>query len=67
MLQNLDFPKIKKLKKVYSQKCENNVIFKQNYSLKLFISFKKTYSFCFGLRFSRFPPKKVLQHYRYSE
>ena len=31
-------------------KCENNAIFKQNYSLKLFIAFKMDYSFCFGLR-----------------
>ena len=30
-------------------KCENNVIFKQNYAQKLFIAFKMAYSFCFGL------------------
>ena len=33
-----------------SQKCENNAIFKQNYSQKLFISFKISYSCCFGNR-----------------
>ena len=41
---NLNFPKIKKFKKVWSEtahKCENNAaIFKQNYTLELFISFK---------------------------
>ena len=31
-------------------KCENNAIFKQNYSQKLFISFKISYSCCFGFR-----------------
>ena len=31
-------------------KCENNAIFKQNYSKKLFISFKISYSCCFGFR-----------------
>ena len=30
-------------------KCENNAIFKQNYAQKLFISFKISYSCCFGL------------------
>ena len=42
---NLDFPKIKKFTKVCSNawtctKCENNAIFKQKYTRKLFISFK---------------------------
>ena len=43
---NLDLPKIKKLKKFVlmskpAQKCENNeAIFKQNYTQKLFIAFK---------------------------
>ena len=32
-----------------AQKCENNAIFKQNYTLKLFIVFKMTYSCCFRL------------------
>ena len=45
-----------------SQKCENNAIFKQNYTHKLFISFKLSYSCCFGYldksRITRFPPKK---------
>ena len=46
---NLDFPKIKKLKNVWSesetaQKCENNAIFKQIYTIKLFIAFKIVYS-----------------------
>ena len=31
-------------------KCKNNAIFKQNYAQKLFIAFKRAYSFCFGLR-----------------
>ena len=31
-------------------KCENNAIFKQNYTQKLFISFKISYYCCFGLR-----------------
>ena len=31
-------------------KCEKNAIFKQNYTQKLFISFKISYSCCFGLR-----------------
>ena len=31
--------------------CENNeAIFKQNYTQKLFIAFKMAYSCCFGLR-----------------
>ena len=33
-----------------SQKCENNAIFKQNYTKKLLISFKISYSCCFGFR-----------------
>ena len=45
-----------------SQKCENNAIFKQNYTQKLFISFKISYSCCFGFRgnleFSDFLQKK---------
>ena len=35
-----------------TQKCENNAISKQNYTIKLFIAVKMTYSCCF-----RFPPK----------
>ena len=31
-------------------KCENNAIFKQNYTQKLFISVKIFYTCCFGLR-----------------
>ena len=31
-------------------KYENNGNFKQNYTLKLFIAFKMTYSCCYGLR-----------------
>ena len=31
-------------------KCENNAIFNQNYSKKLFISFKISYSCSFGFR-----------------
>ena len=31
-------------------KCENYAIFKQNYTQKLFISFKISYYCCFGLR-----------------
>ena len=30
-------------------KCENNAIFKQIYTLKLFIAFKMAYSCCFSL------------------
>ena len=30
-------------------KCENNTIFMQNYTLKLFITFKMAYSFCCSL------------------
>ena len=46
-------------------KCENNAIFKQNITLKLFIDLKMAYILLlFGLkgksRFSRFPPNKVL-------
>ena len=33
-----------------AQKCENYAIFKQNYTQKLFISFKISYYCCFGLR-----------------
>ena len=33
-----------------SHKCDNNAIFKQNYTQKLFISFKISYSCCFGFR-----------------
>ena len=45
----LDFPKIKKLKKVCSDvlagtKMWKNDIFKQNYTLKLFIAYKMAYS-----------------------
>ena len=31
-------------------KCENNAIVKQNYNKKMFISFKISYSCCFGFR-----------------
>ena len=35
----------------YAQKCENNcAIFKQNYTLKLFIAFKMACSCCFASR-----------------
>ena len=42
---DLDFPKIKKLKKFvmpfeHAQKCENNAVFKQNSAAKLLIAFK---------------------------
>ena len=52
---NLDFPKIKKLNKVCSmsepaQKCENYAIFKQNYTLQLFIALKMVYCCSLGLR-----------------
>ena len=33
-----------------SQKCDNNAIFKQNYPQNFFISFKISYSCCFGFR-----------------
>ena len=33
-----------------SKKCENNAIFKQNHTQKLFISFKISYSCTYGLR-----------------
>ena len=54
---NLDFPKIKKLKNVCCHvwtctKCESNAIFKQNYTQKLFSSFKILYSWCFGFSIS---------------
>ena len=53
--ENLDFPKIKKLNKVCSmsepaQKCENYAIFKQNYTLQLFIALKMVYCCSLGLR-----------------
>ena len=31
-------------------KCKNNAIFKQNYTLELFIALKVAYCFCLGLR-----------------
>ena len=31
------------------QKCENNAVFKQNYTAKLSITFKMAYSCCFSL------------------
>ena len=31
-------------------KCENNAIFKQNYTLELFIALKMAYCCCLGLR-----------------
>ena len=59
------------------QKCENNAISKQNYTLKLFIAVKMTYCCCLSLegnlKFSIFPLKKVLEpkkavgHKAYSE
>ena len=33
-----------------AQKCKSNAIFKQNYTLKLFIDFKTAYSCSFSLR-----------------
>ena len=43
-------------------KCENNAIFKQNYTLELFIALKMAYCCCLGLRgnldFPDFPQKK---------
>ena len=33
-----------------ARKCQDNAIFKQNYSLKLLITFKMPYSCCFSLR-----------------
>ena len=50
---NLDFPKIKKLKKfaLMSEpllKCENNAIFKQSKTPKLFLAFKIADSCCFS-------------------
>ena len=33
-----------------AQKCENNAIFKQNYTLELLIALKMVYSCFFGLR-----------------
>ena len=45
-------------------KCENNAIFKQNYTLELFIALKMAYFCCLGLRgnldFPDFLQKKVL-------
>ena len=32
-----------------ARKCQDNGIFKQNYSLKLLITFKMAYSWCFSL------------------
>ena len=67
---NLDFPKIKKFKKVWSgvwtcTKMLKQWYFKQNYTLKLFFAFKMAYFCWFSLWgksiFSRFPPKKVLK------
>ena len=51
---NLDFPKIKKLKKVCSDvwtctKMSRQCYFQQNNSLKLLITFKMAYSCCFSL------------------
>ena len=48
-----------------AQKCENNdAILKQNYAQKLFFAFKMTKFLLLWLkgksRFSRFPPKKLL-------
>ena len=63
---NLDFPKAKKLNKVRSNiltltKMWSQAIFKQSYTLELFISLKMAISCCFGLRgnleFPDFPPK----------
>ena len=33
----------------HAQKCENNAIFKQNYTLELIIAFKIAYSCCLSL------------------
>ena len=64
---NLDFPIIKKVKKVSSDvwtriKCENNAVLNQNYALKLFTTFKMAYSCCFNLGWNldipESPPKK---------
>ena len=33
-----------------AQKCENYALFKQNYTLELFIALKMAYSCCFGLK-----------------
>ena len=33
-----------------AQKCENFAIFKQNYTPKVFVAFKRANSCCFGLR-----------------
>ena len=65
---NLDFHKVNHLRNslfycMYLKKCENNAtIFKQNYTLKLFIAFKMAFTCYFSwnrvkARFSRFPPK----------
>ena len=32
-----------------AQKCENYAIFRQNYTLELFVAFKMAYSCCFSL------------------
>ena len=34
----------------HALKCENSAIFKQNYTMKMFIAFKMAYSCCFGCR-----------------
>ena len=39
-----------------AQKCENFAIFKQNYTLELFIALKMAYSCCFGLRGNLYCP-----------
>ena len=67
---NLDFPKIKKLNFFVlisepALKCENNAIFKQNYTLKQIIAFEMVYSCCFGLRGNlefQISSKKVIKH-----
>ena len=51
---NLDSPKLRNRKTFVlmsepALKCENNVIVKQIYTLKLFIAFKMAYSSCFSL------------------
>ena len=63
---NLDFSKkIKKFWKFvlmsdHAQKCENNAVFKQSYTLKLFIAFKMVYSYCFSSGWNiDFPEKNV--------
>ena len=41
-------------------KCENNAVFKQNYTAKLFITFRVLFQHRGKSRFARFPQKKVL-------